>query len=64
MKYFKIITQDTANMDGESPDKVGDKIKASEKMHKDGISRLFAPFNKRELTYFNQKNKNALSTKN
>ena len=63
MKFFKIITPDTANMSGETSDPVGDKITASKKMHKDGISRLFAPFNKRELTYFNQKNKNALSTK-
>jgi len=53
MKYFKVITPEIANMDGETSDPVGEKIKASEKMRKDGISRLFAPLSKRELQYIN-----------
>ena len=33
MKYFKVITPDTANMDEVTNEPVGEKIKALERMH-------------------------------
>lgn len=51
MKYFKIITPDTANMDEESSDKVGDKIKASKKMHKEkSVSGVFTSLSPKEIS--------------
>ena len=51
MKYFKIITPDIDNMDGETNDHVGEKIKASEKMHKDrGVSVLFSRLSPKEIS--------------
>ena len=55
MKFFKVITPDTSNMDGQTSNPVGEKIKASEKMRKDGISRLFINLSPEEIDFLTKK---------
>jgi len=70
MKYFKSKTNFKLNggacLDNASAltsDPLSELVHASERMHKDGISRLWAPLSKRELKLLNQYKKNALPTK-
>jgi len=50
MKYFKVITPDTANMDGETSEPFAEKIKASKMMQEQqGVSGLFAVLSPKEL---------------
>jgi len=71
MKYFKSKINFKLNggacLDNASTvtsDHISELVRASERMHNDGISRLFAPLSKRELQIINQFKRNALPTKN